>query len=154
MGIAAWALALAVLAGSPAPAQEGGASDQGFALAEDETAEPAEPDDGLPAVILASFTTEISGREPVDDISFLGNDRNVVFFFTDVRHLRGQEIRHVWSYNGQPMGEVRFAVKGDRWRVWSSKQLLPDWTGEWTVSVLNADDEVMATESFTYQDAS
>jgi hypothetical protein len=112
-----------------------------------------EADDGLPAVLLASFTTEISEREPVDDISFLGNDKNVIFFFTDLRNLEGQEIRHVWSFNGQPMGTVRFQVEGDRWRVWSSKQLLPDWLGEWNVSVLNADDEVMATESFTYQDA-
>ena len=147
-------LALALLVGAGAAAQQDDDADQGVAVDETEAeAEAAEPDDGLPAVILASFTTEISDREPVDDISFLGNDRNVVFFFTDVRNLRGQEIRHVWTYNGQPMGTVSFQVRGDRWRVWSSKQLLPDWTGEWNVSVLNADDEVMATESFTYQDA-
>ena len=39
------------------------------------------------------------------------------------------------------------------WRVWSNKQLLPAWLGEWTVSVLSAEDEVLATESFTYQEA-
>lgn len=144
------ATALGLLVGAAASAQENGGANQGAAVVEDET---IEPDDGLPAVILASFTTEISDREPVDDISFLSNDSHVVYFFTDVRNLRGQEIRHVWTYNGQPMGTVRFQVRGDRWRVWSSKQLLPDWTGEWNVSVLNDDDEVMATESFTYQAA-
>ena len=151
--LAATAFLACLLASAPAFSQNGAtAPDLESGVVEDQ-ADEAEQDDGLPAVLLATFTTEISEREPIDNISFLGNDKNVVFFFTDVRNLEGQEIRHVWSYNGQPMGTVRFEVKGDRWRVWSSKQLLPDWLGEWSVSVLNAEDEVMATESFTYQDA-
>jgi hypothetical protein len=108
-------------------------------------------DDGLPSVVLATFTTEISEREPVDDVSFLGNDKRVVYFFTDLRNMQGQTIRHVWSYAGNEMGTVSFEVKGKRWRAWSSKQLLPAWLGEWSVSVLSPDDEVLATESFTYQ---
>ena len=151
--LAATAFLTCLLASVPAFSQNGAtAPDLESGVVEGQTDE-AEIDDGLPAVLLATFTTEISEREPVDNISFLGNDKNVVFFFTDVRNLKGQEIRHVWSYNGQPMGTVKFEVKGDRWRIWSSKQLLPDWLGEWSVSVLNAEDEVMATESFAYQDA-
>ncbi len=109
-------------------------------------------DDGLPKVVLATFTTEISDREPVDDVSFLGNEKRVVYFFTDLRNMEGQTVRHVWTYQGNEMGRVDFEVKGKRWRVWSSKQLLPAWLGTWTVSVLNAEDEVLATESFTYQE--
>jgi hypothetical protein len=110
-------------------------------------------DDGLPSVALATFTTEISEREPVDNISFLENDKRVVYFFTDLRNLQGKTIRHVWSYKGMEMGSVSFEVKGARWRAWSSKQLLPDWLGAWTVSVLSPDDVVLATETFTYQEA-
>ncbi len=116
-------------------------------------ADEVEEDDGLPRVALATFTTEISEREPVDDVSFLGNDKRVIYFFTDLRNMQGQTIRHVWSYAGTQMGTVSFEVKGKRWRFWSSKQLLPAWLGEWTVSVLSPDDEVLATESFTYQTA-
>lgn len=144
--------ALTLGGGTPATAQEPGRATQLEAGTIEAGDDETPPDDGLPKVALATFTTEISNREPVDQISFLGNDKNVVFFFTDLRNLAGQEIRHVWAYNGRDMGTVRFKVDGARWRVWSSKQLLPDWLGEWTVSVLNADDEVMATESFTYQD--
>ena len=109
--------------------------------------------DGLARVVLATFTTEISDREPVDDVTFLGNDKRVIYFFTDLRNMQGQTIRHVWSYKGTEMGTVGFEVKGARWRAWSSKQLLPAWLGEWTVSVLSPEDEVLATESFTYQEA-
>lgn len=155
--LAAWgglalAAALAIGGGAPTSAQEPERATQLQAGTIEAGEDEAPLDDGLPSVALATFTTEISDREPVDQVSFLGNDKNVVYFFTDLRNLAGQEIRHVWTYNGRDMGTVRFKVDGTRWRVWSSKQLLPDWLGEWTVSVLNADDEVMATESFTYQD--
>jgi len=50
------------------------------------------------------------------------------------------------------MAEVPFDVRGRRWRVWSSKKLQPDWIGNWTVSVVKQDGEVLAAESFTYQE--
>jgi len=49
------------------------------------------------------------------------------------------------------MAEIPFEVKGQRWRVWSSKNLQPGWLGEWTVSVVRSNGEVVASENFTYQ---
>ncbi len=148
-------LALPLALGAPGPgrAQDPApASDElGAGVVEGEAGE-AQEDDGLPRVVLATFTTEISDREPVDDVSFLGSDKRVVYFFTDLRNMKGQTIRHVWTYEDNEMGSVEFVVKGDRWRFWSSKQLLPAWLGSWSVSVLNDEDEVLATESFTYQE--
>ena len=46
--------------------------------------------------------------------------------------------------------EVTFDVKGARWRVWSSKTLLPEWLGEWKVSVVDDDGKVLHSDSFTY----
>ncbi len=105
-------------------------------------------------VALARFTTAVEEREPVDSITFLdasdaGADR--VLFYTDLRGLEGDTVTHRWEYNGQVMGEVPFQIGGPRWRVWSSKQLMPTWLGEWSVEVVKGDGEVIATESFTYQ---
>jgi len=134
---------------APAESQPDGTLEGG--VVEGEPGEEIE-DDGLPRVVLAAFTTEISDREPVDDVTFLGNDKRVVYFFTDLRNMKGQTVRHVWRYENADMGTVSFDVKGERWRVWSSKQLLPAWLGAWTVSVLNSEGEVLATESFTFQE--
>jgi hypothetical protein len=49
------------------------------------------------------------------------------------------------------MFEKSFEVGGDRWRVWTSKTLLPDWTGTWTVKVLNEDGSVLERKTFEYQ---
>ena len=99
---------------------------------------------------LAQFTTGIEDREPVDQITFVPNDVHKIFFFSDLRGLAGQTVRHRWIYDGKTMAEVSFDVRGPRWRIWSSKELLPDWIGNWTVEIVTADDEVLATETFTY----
>jgi hypothetical protein len=48
------------------------------------------------------------------------------------------------------MARVPFAVGAERWRVFSSKNLDPSWLGEWTVSVVDEEDRVLHSESFSY----
>lgn len=102
------------------------------------------------SVMRSAFTTRIDDREPVDDVSSLENDTQEVFYFTELRDMEGQTAKHRWKYQGEVMAEVEFDVKGPRWRVWSSKRFVPDWTGEWTVSVVNAADEVITEDTLQY----
>jgi hypothetical protein len=48
------------------------------------------------------------------------------------------------------MAEVSFQVGGPRWRVWSSKNMMPEWVGGWKAQVVNSAGEVIAEKSFTY----
>lgn len=100
--------------------------------------------------VLAQFTTGVENREPIDQITFVENNARKVFFFTELRGLNGQTVRHRWTYAGKIVADVSFEVRGPRWRVWSSKDLLPDWIGDWTVEIVTGDGEVIAAESFTY----
>lgn len=100
-------------------------------------------------VALAQFTTAIENREPIDQVTFVANDVEKVFFYTDLRGLEGQTISHRWLHGGTVVGNVPFEVKGPRWRVWSSKKLLPDLIGDWTVEIVTGEGEVIAAETFT-----
>lgn len=102
------------------------------------------------SVMRSAFTTRIEDREPVDNVAQLENDTQEVYYFTELRDMEGQTAKHRWQYQGEVMAEVEFDVKGPRWRVWSSKRFVPDWTGEWSVSVVNAANEVIAEDSFEY----
>jgi hypothetical protein len=104
----------------------------------------------VPSVI-AQFTTAVENREPVDQVTFVENDVRKVFFFSDLRGLDGKTVLHRWSHDGQVIAEVPFEVHGARWRVWSSKELRPDWIGEWTVEVVTDEGEVLGAETFTYK---
>ena len=111
----------------------------------------AEAEPLVATVAAARFTSGIENREPVDAVTFLENEANKIYFFTDLRQMKGETVTHRWEYQGQVMAEIPFEVKGQRWRVWSSKNLQPDWLGEWTVSVVRSNGEVVASENFTYQ---
>ncbi len=101
----------------------------------------------------AQFTTEIVNREPTNQIVALDNSHTEIFFFTDIRHLEGRTIRHLWVYNGEVMSEVVFAVNGPRWRVNSRKELDPSMTGKWTVWVVDETDWPLGASIFLYYPA-
>jgi len=102
-------------------------------------------------VARAIFTTGIVDREPVDNLASIPNTVHQVYFFSDLRELAGQIITHRWEYQGQVKAEVKFKVgNGARWRVYSSKNLLPEWTGKWTVTVADENGQAVQVSSFDY----
>ncbi len=102
------------------------------------------------SVVRSAFTTQIADREPLENIEKLSNENNKVMFFTELRDMSGQTAVHRWEHDGKVVAEVKFNVKGPRWRVWSSKTLMPQWTGDWKVSVINGAGEVIAEKDFNY----
>lgn len=130
----------------------------GTALAQEgaDTAAGAEVDALVPPDVpsaLAQFTTAVEDREPVDQVSFVENDIRSIIFFSDLRRLEGRTVTHRWLHGDVVRSEVDFQVRGPRWRVWSSKELMEDWLGDWTVEIVTDEGEVIAAETFTYTDA-
>ena len=102
------------------------------------------------SVVRSAFTREIDDREPTENLQKLTNENGEVKFFTELRDMSGQTAIHRWEYDGKVVAEVEFNVKGPRWRVWSSKSLVPQWTGDWKVSVVNGAGEVISEKNLTY----
>lgn len=98
---------------------------------------PSESDDGYTGVARSGFTRGIMSREPVDHVETLAAAEGVVFYFTEMINLEGRNITHRWIFDGKTRAEIPIPVGGPRWRVYSSKRLLPEWTGEWQVHVLD-----------------
>jgi hypothetical protein len=99
------------------------------------------------SVVRSVFTSAVQEREPVDKLNDTGAEQERVFYFTELRDMSGQTAIHRWEKDGQVAAEVKFDVRGPRWRVWSSKSFLPENTGEWKVSVLNGAGEIIAEET-------
>lgn len=98
----------------------------------------------------ATFAQSIMDREPVEQVVELTNDTGKVYFFTELRGLMGESVTHRWEYDGEPRAAVTFNVGANRWRVWSSKNLQPNWTGVWTVSVVDEGGNVLTEETLNY----
>ena len=100
----------------------------------------------------ALFTIGVDNREPVIMVDSIDSSAyKSISFFTELNDLSGHNVTHQWTFNDKVMFEKTFEVKGSRWRVWTSKTLIPSWTGTWTVNVLDDDRSVLASNSFEYQ---
>lgn len=98
----------------------------------------------------ARFTSEMVDREPTDVVEEATTATETIYFFTEIRGMEGGTIVHRWKHGGEVQAEVDFDIGGPRWRVWSSKDMIDAWTGEWTVEVVDGAGNVLTSKSFTY----
>lgn len=147
-------LVAALLLAAPALAQEGGGTMDSQAAPAETPAEMAQAAEPAPAargeVARAVFTTAVQDREPVDQLSEVPAGTETVYFFTELRGMQGQTVTHRWSYNGTVMAEVSFDVRGPRWRVYSSKNFVPEWVGRWRVEVIDGGGNVVRSADLLY----
>ena len=95
------------------------------------------------------ISASIEDRIPrgVDSSFSAGIER--VYCFTKLKNSgESNSVIHVWYYKDKEMAGVELAVRAATWRTWSSKRILPSWTGEWRVDVLSPDGSVLSTKSF------
>lgn len=102
------------------------------------------------SVARSAFAQGIKEREPVGKLQRLDEGADEVYYFTELRDMGGQTVTHRWKHAGEVKAEVTFQVGGPRWRVYSSKSLIPDWSGEWTVEVVNGNDRVVKRDTIVY----
>ena len=96
-----------------------------------------------------TVTSEIVDREPLNDGAAFSPAMGPVYYFTEVQgDGTPTHITHIWYYEGQQMAQIPLSVEGPRWRTWSSKQILQDWTGSWRVEAVDADGHVLSSQTF------
>ena len=101
-------------------------------------------------VTRAVVATAVEDREPVGESTTFAADVGTLYFYTVFEGSFDEaQVNHVWLYEGEEVARVPLTVRGPRWRTWSSKQIMPEWTGNWTVRVIAGDDKILATVDFT-----
>lgn len=98
----------------------------------------------------AQFCTNVTEREPVDELTTLSGPAERVFFFTELIGLGGQTVTHKWSLDGQALAEVPMSVGGDRWRCYSTKTLGNVGSGTLKVTVVDGSGSTLAEKTLTY----
>ncbi len=98
----------------------------------------------LPVLALGMEVSEgvvalgVEQRQPVEVANHFPATVGRVYCYTRVTGAAGEaEVTHVWLKQGREMARVSLPVRSNDWRTWSSKRVLPEWRGEWTVKVLD-----------------
>jgi hypothetical protein len=147
------ALTLLALAAGPVSAQEEGQD----TTAQDTAAREAMPQDTAEApaafeIIEAVVATGVEDREAMGADSTFTADVGTVYLYTVFEgDFEPTTVEHVWMHDGQEIARVPLTVQGPRWRTWSSKDILPGWTGTWTVKVVDSDGTEHASVDFTVE---
>lgn len=102
------------------------------------------------AVENATFTSSVTDGAPVDYRDAFDNTTRVIYYYAEVLDLNGQTIKHRWKLDGKLMQEVAIPVQRQRQAVWSKIEMQPEWTGAWTVEVVNGRGEVIEVDGFAY----
>lgn len=98
-------------------------------------------------------TTSVRDRMPADTLSTVPADVGRVLLWTRVTGgSAGTSVEHVWYRGDREMARVALDVGGSDWRTWSSKRILPGWTGRWRVEVVGPGGEVLETTRFTVEE--
>jgi DUF2914 family protein len=100
-------------------------------------------------MVLAFATARPADGDPITSPVVLktGQEKRVMLY-TELRDLAGQTISHRWQHAGRTVAVIPFEVKGDRWRVHSTKRVTADLKGDWQVLVVDGRGATLASRSF------
>ncbi|HKI83348.1 MAG TPA: DUF2914 domain-containing protein [Candidatus Krumholzibacteria bacterium] len=115
---------------------------------------PETPADSLkqahgPKVVNAAVCRAVEDRKPVEAGDRFPSDVGSLSCFCRVVHGKGTKIVHAWIHDGQTRARVELEVGSDSWRTWSTKRILPSWTGSWEVKIMTPDGVVLDSVAFT-----
>jgi hypothetical protein len=104
------------------------------------------------AVVQSVICRNVIDRMPVESGAVIPAGTQRVFCFTQIEGAQGEtEITHNWYHGGILKASVVLPVRTSSWRTWSSKALMPEWTGEWLVEVLAQDGTPLERVVFTVE---
>jgi hypothetical protein len=111
-------------------------------------AAPLAAQEASTATVEVAIARNVVDRMPVDTGSTFPADVGRLACWTRVTGAAGTTIQHVWIHGDQEF-PVSLKIGGSPWRVWSTKEIPPEWAGEWRVEVRDSAGTVLATARAT-----
>jgi hypothetical protein len=66
----------------------------------------------------------------------------------------GETVTHEWYWGDKIMASVELKINNQqRYRTWSTKTIMKEWTGKWTVKVVDSSGKVLGSADFTVEPA-
>jgi len=99
----------------------------------------------------AVLTRSVSNREPTNVFAAdvrLNQFEESLSFFSELKNLQGQQIKHVWLFEGEVMAQVALEVTSVRYRTYSTKNIMDSQVGQWRVDVVDEHGQLIAQKEF------
>ncbi len=102
-------------------------------------------------VLEIAIAKGIQDREAIEVADTFTVDVGKLYCWTKIAGgVDGNSVVHRWKKDGEVIAEITLNVNASPWRTFSSKAIMPEWTGNWVVEVL-AGGNVLKTKAFVIQ---
>ena len=108
----------------------------------------AAQEDDSPQVADAAICLQIEDHQPVAPADTFTVETGRLYCWTRISGGNGAPVVHAWIHEGQTRARVELPIRSDNWRTYSSKGLLPAWTGDWEVKIMTPEGLVLETIPF------
>ena len=96
-----------------------------------------------------AVATGVHDRVPTGISSSFDGSVGKLYAFTRIVGAEGEtRVYHKWYHGDELVADVPLTVRSGDWRTWSSKTVLPEWTGDWRVVVVAEDGSVLGSVKF------
>jgi hypothetical protein len=103
----------------------------------------------------AQLAVGVRDKEPFGkvDLPFVVNKEKAsgVFYFTEVMNMKGKTVFHEWLFQDDIAYKRKFNIRGDRWRIATSKLFDTHYIGTWQVRIITQEGELLHKIDFTVQ---
>ncbi|AMK78637.1 MULTISPECIES: DUF2914 domain-containing protein [Methylomonas] len=103
-------------------------------------------------IIRASLNSKPKDDEPGEPIKsplrVIPNQTTEVFYFSEIKNMKGKALYHQWSRNGQIVQQKQLDLKDKIAKVWTSKTLSVKDKGEWQVQLTDKKGKVYSEVNF------
>lgn len=97
----------------------------------------------------SAVATAIADRMPEGKASEFNRDITTLYYWTRIEGaMEPTEVKHIWYHGDKNVGEVTLKVTSSNYRTWSSKTITPDFAGDMSVEVVDANGKVLQKDSF------
>lgn len=99
----------------------------------------------------AVLTRKVIKLEPIDVLATdirLNQFEKTLYFFSEFKNLQGQQIKHIWSYEGKVMAQVVLNIKSSHYRTFSTKNIMDTQLGHWRVDIVDEKNNLIAQKEF------
>ena len=93
--------------------------------------------------------TGVHSRVPTGISSYFDSSVGKLYAFTRIVGAEGDtRVYHKWYYGDVLVADVPLTVRSGDWRTWSTKNVQPDWTGDWRLVIVSEDGSILGTVKF------
>ena len=91
----------------------------------------------------------VHSRVPTGISSYFDSSVGKLYAFTRIVGAEGDtRVYHKWYYGDVLVADVPLTVRSGDWRTWSTKNVQPDWTGDWRLVIVSEDGSILGTVKF------